>query len=62
MVKDVVSVFEEYNKTENREFTLLTCHLESELENYADFDKAKLVSDFYDYLICFYFSVYLLWN
>jgi ABC-type spermidine/putrescine transport system permease subunit I len=34
MAKDVVSVFEEDNKTETREFTTLTYHLESELENY----------------------------
>jgi hypothetical protein len=47
MAKDVVSVFEEDNKTETSEFTLLTYHLESELENYPDFDKAKLVSDFF---------------
>jgi hypothetical protein len=55
MTKDVVSVFEEDNKTETREFTLLTYHLESELENYPDFDKAKLVSDFI-ILPHFYFS------
>jgi hypothetical protein len=47
MAKDVVSVFEEDNKTETTEFTLLTYHLESELENYPDFGKAKMVSDFY---------------
>jgi hypothetical protein len=53
MAKDVVSVFEEDNKTETREFTLLTYQLESELENYTDFDKAKLVSDFFYDLILF---------
>jgi hypothetical protein len=47
MAKDIVSVFEEDNKTETREFTLLTYHLESELENYPNFDKDKLVSDFF---------------
>jgi hypothetical protein len=47
MAKDVFSVFEEDNKNETREFTLLTYHLESELENYPDFDKAKMVSDFF---------------
>jgi hypothetical protein len=55
MAMDVVNVFEEDNKTETREFTLLTYHLESELENYPDFDKAKLVSDFL-YDLIFYFS------
>jgi hypothetical protein len=59
MAKDVVSVFEEDNKTETREFTLLTYHLESELENYPDFDKAKLVSDFFPMTISFcFFSVF----
>jgi hypothetical protein len=55
MAKDVVSVFEEDNNTETREFTLLTYHLESELEIYLDFDKAKLVSDFF-IRTHFYFS------
>jgi hypothetical protein len=45
MAKDVVGVFEEDNRTETREFTLLTYHLKSELENYRDFDKVKVVSD-----------------
>jgi hypothetical protein len=55
MAKDVVSVFEEDNKTKTREFTLQTYHLESELENYPDFDNAKLVNDFFIWPH-FYFS------
>jgi hypothetical protein len=53
MAKDVGSVFEEDNKTETREFPLLTYHLESELDNYPDIDKAKMVSDFFYDLILF---------